>query len=307
MPTTLAGRRKVMMRSVGIMLCLFVFVFGTAVALAGEPMSAAEFEAKLQYRGGEVKLPNGAATLRIPENFRYLDPKDTETLLVQGWGNPTGDNTLGMILPADVSPLGENGWGVVITYEQDGYVSDEDADGIDYEELLKEMKKGAEAENKERAKKGYTTFELVGWASKPHYDKATHKLYWAKEIAFGGGAVNTLNYNVRILGRRGVLVLNAVAGMDQLAAIEQDMQQVIAFTDFNPGYRYSDFNAGTDKVATYGLAALVAGGVAAKAGLFAKLLGVLLAAKKLVIAGVVAAVGFGARILGRRKKAAPRT
>lgn len=294
-----------MKKSACMVFCLVVL--GAAVALAGDPMSAEEFEAQLQYRSGEVTLPNGVATLRIPGNFRYLDPKDTELLLVQGWGNPRGDHTMGMILPADVSPFADDSWGVVITYEEDGYVSDEDADSIDYDELLEGMKEAVAEENKERVKEGYTTLELVGWASRPYYDKATHKLYWAKELAFGGRTYTTLNYNVRILGRRGVLVLNAVAGMDQLADIERDMQQVIAFTDFNPGYRYADFTPGTDKVAAYGLAALVAGGVAAKAGLFAKLLGVLLAAKKLVIAGVVAAVGFGARLLGRKKKTALRS
>jgi hypothetical protein len=36
---------------------------------------------------------------------------------------------------------------------------------------------------------------------------------------FGSEGDHTLNYNIRILGRRGVLVLNAVSGMKQLDAI----------------------------------------------------------------------------------------
>ncbi|GAB4387795.1 MAG: DUF2167 domain-containing protein [Thermodesulfovibrionales bacterium] len=293
-----------MVKYIGILLC--AVLLAAPAAWAVEPpyqeMTAEEFEASLEYRTGEVHLPGGVATLRLTGDFRYLDPENTERLLVEGWGNPGGFRTLGMLVPADTSPLAENGWGVVITYEQDGHVSDKDADSIDYNELLAAMKKSVARENEARRKEGYETLEIIGWAARPYYDKASHKLYWAKELSFGGGTDHTLNYNVRILGRRGVLVLNAVAGMDQLKDMEAAMGQVIAFTDFNPGYRYSDFNAKTDKTATYGIAALVAGGVAAKAGLFTKLLGVLVAAKKLLVVAVVGIAAFFGRMF-RKKKA----
>jgi uncharacterized membrane-anchored protein len=282
----------------------FVLLLSAASYAADAPpktMTAAQFEASLKYKKGEVALPGGVATLKIPDSFRYLDPKDAERVLVQAWGNPSGDGTLGMLFPAGVSPVTDNGWGVVITYEEDGYVPDKDADSINYDTLIKEMKEGTAESNKEREKQGFQTVDLVGWAAKPYYDKAAHKLFWAKELAFGGNAEHTLNYNIRVLGRRGVLVLNAVAGMDQLASVEKDMQKVLAFTDFNPGYRYADFDAKTDKTATYGIAALVAGGLAAKAGLFTKLFAVLLAAKKLVIAGVIAIGAFIANLIKRKR------
>lgn len=287
-----------------IALVCFVLLLSAASYAADAPpktMTAAQFEASLKYKKGEVALPGGVATLKIPDSFRYLDPKDAERVLVQAWGNPSGDGTLGMLFPAGVSPITGNGWGVVITYEEDGYVPDKDADSINYDTLIKEMKEGTAESNKEREKQGFQTVDLVGWAAKPYYDKAAHKLYWAKELAFGGNAEHTLNYNIRVLGRRGVLVLNAVAGMDQLASVEKDMQKVLAFTDFNPGYRYADFDAKTDKTATYGIAALVAGGLAAKAGLFTKLFAVLLAAKKLVIAGVIAIGAFITNLIKRKR------
>ncbi len=282
----------------------FVLLLSAASYAADAPpktMTATQFEASLKYKKGEVALPGGVATLKIPDSFRYLDPKDAERVLVQAWGNPSGDGTLGMLFPAGVSPVSDNGWGVVITYEEDGYVSDKDADSINYDSLIKEMKEGTAESNKEREKQGYQTVDLVGWAAKPYYDKDAHKLFWAKELAFAGNAEHTLNYNIRVLGRRGVLVLNAVAGMGQLASVEKDMRNVLAFTDFNPGYRYADFDSKTDKTATYGIAALVAGGLAAKAGLFTKLFAVLLAAKKLVIVGVVAIGAFIVNLLKRKK------
>lgn len=265
------------------------------------PMTAAQFEASLKYQQGKVVLPGGMATLSLPPSFRYLGPADAERILVDAWGNPKGQGTLGMLFPANLSPLDDNSWGVVITYEEDGYVSDKDADGINYDKLLKEMKEGVDEANKERQKQGFEKVDLVGWAEKPRYDKATHKLYWAKELAFGNEH-HTLNYNVRILGRKGVLVLNAVSGMEQLGPVRQQMQQVLAVTEFNPGSKYTDYNASTDKKAAYGIAALVAGGVAAKAGLFGKLFAVLLAAKKLIVIGLVAIGSFFAKLFGRKSE-----
>jgi uncharacterized membrane-anchored protein len=255
--------------------------------------TAAQFLQSLHFQEGTIKLPGDIATLTLPPSFRYLPPADTERLLVDAWGNPPGSATLGMIVPSNVSPLEQGGWGAVITYDKDGHVKDDDADSIKYDELLKDMQESVNDNNAERKKQGYAPMTLVGWAERPHYDKAQHKLYWAKELRSEGDQQSGLNYNVRVLGREGVLVLNAIAGRDQLDAIKVEMQKVTAFTNFNPGQRYTDFNAGTDKVAEYGLAALVAGGVAAKLGLFGKLLALLLAFKKIILLVVA---GFGSVI-----------
>ena len=156
--------------------------------------------------------------------------------------------------------------------------------------------------NAERQRAGYPTVELNGWAEPPHYDSASHKLYWAKDLRFGGDSGRTLNYNIRVLGRRGVLVLNAVAAMDQLESIKRAMGQVMGFVEFNEGHRYADFVPGTDKVAEYGIAALIAGGVAAKAGLFKVLLAALIGLKKLLVVALAAGAAFF-RKLFRRKPA----
>jgi uncharacterized membrane-anchored protein len=74
--------------------------------------------------------------------------------------------------------------------------------------------------------------------------------------------------------------------------------------NFQEGHRYADFNPSTDKVATYGIAALVAGGVLAKGGFFKVLIAGILAMKKgaiLLVVGLFAGVKalFG-KILGRK-------
>jgi uncharacterized membrane-anchored protein len=265
-------------------------------------MTAEQFEASLDFQQGDIPLGDGVATLHVPEGYRYLAPDDAARLLTEGWGNPPGGSTLGMLFPADVSPLSDEGWGVVITFDEDGYVDDEEAAEIDYAKLLREMREGMAEENEERARLGYESLALIGWAAPPRYDSAANKLYWAKELKFGDAEDHTLNYNIRVLGRRGVLVLNAVASMDQLEPIEADMRNVLDLVEFNPGHRYADFVPGTDKVAAYGIGALIAGKVAAKAGLFKVILAGLLAMKKFVI---VAVLGIGAVIKGffQRRKA----
>ena len=100
---------------------------------------------------------------------------------------------------------------MTIDYSEDGYVKDSDASKINYDDLLKKMQKGLAGENPERRKQGYPAITLVGWAAPPHYDAETHKLYWAKDLKFEGTDGDTLNYNIRMLGRKGVLELNAVA------------------------------------------------------------------------------------------------
>ncbi|MBZ4397778.1 DUF2167 domain-containing protein [Myxococcus sp. AS-1-15] len=256
-----------------------------------EAAEAAEVAApalpELHPRTGVVVLGNGLAKMNVPSNFGYLSPEDAEKVLVEVWGNPPGTKTLGMLVPSDVSVDAPEGWGVVIQYDDDGHVEDKDAASIDYAELLEEMQEGTREENKERTRAGFEAVDLVGWAATPHYDASTRKLYWAQELAFGGSKEHTLNYAVRVLGKEGVLVLNAVSSMVALPQVEKDMKQVLAFTEFQQGHRYEDFDPSTGRVAAYGVAGLVAGKVAAKAGLFKGLLAVLLAGKKVVIAGVV--------------------
>jgi uncharacterized membrane-anchored protein len=263
-------------------------------------MTAEEFLASLQFKSGKIDLPGGIASLNLNDSFRYLSPDDAAKVLVDAWGNPPGQKTLGMIVPANVSLLGQDGWGVIVTYDEDGHVKDDDADSIKYDELLKQMQDSVKESNDARTKEGYPAMSLVGWAETPSYDKSTHKFYWAKELRVDKASQNTLNYNIRVLGRKGVLVLNAVAGMDQLADIKKEMKHVIDFTEFSSGNRYADFDTKTDKVAEYGLAALVAGGVAAKLGLFGKLFAMLLAFKKLIILGVAAIGSAIYKLFGRK-------
>ncbi|HEY4302082.1 MAG TPA: DUF2167 domain-containing protein [Candidatus Didemnitutus sp.] len=260
----------------------------------------------LKYQTGTIKLPGDFAQLKLPEGYRYLDAAGTEALLTRIWRNPSGAGTLGTIVPPGFDPLGDESWAVILSYDEDGYVKDDDAAKINYADLLKKMQEGAQETNKKRTEAGYPTINLVGWAATPRYDAAAHKIYWAKDLKFGDNTVDTLNYNIRVLGRRGVLNLNVVASMPDLKRVETATPTLLTMADFTDGNRYADYRDGTDKVATYGIAALVAGGIAAKAGLFKLLLAGILAFKKLVIIAVVAIAAYARRLWASlRGKPAP--
>jgi uncharacterized membrane-anchored protein len=287
------------MRKLLAIVCCSLLWLGVAQAqdAAAPKMDKQAFLDSLHFQQGAVALPGKIATLQLPANFRYLPPEDAARLLA-AWGNPPDASTLGMIVPAEPSVMSQGGWAVVVTYDKDGHIKDDDADSINYDKLLKEMQESIAEGNAERKKQGYAGMQLRGWAERPSYDKASHKMYWAKQIRFDDSQQDTLNYNVRVLGREGVLVLNAVADAGQIEQIKTDMRTVTGFTEFTAGNRYADFDSKTDKVAEYGLAALVAGGVAAKLGLFGKLFALLLAFKKIIFVAVAA---LGATVFKRFK------
>ena len=268
--------------------------------------------AALQWQTGTITLKDGLAKINLTPDFHFLGNADARKVLHDIWNNPDDPDILGMIFPADKGPLDDGNWAVLVSYEESGYVKDNDASKINYDDLLKQMQQGAKDANPDRIKEGYPSLDIVGWAEPPRYDAAAHKLYWARELKIGGEDSNELNYDIRILGRRGVLVLSVLGGMDQLQLINGDAPKILAMVDFQPGNTYGEFDPKIDKVAEYGLAGLIAGGAlagAAKLGLFAVffkwIIAAVLALKKaliLVVLGIVAGVKkLWAKITGQRK------
>jgi uncharacterized membrane-anchored protein len=238
-------------------------------------------EAKLNYEHGEIKF-NEVGVLNVPAGFGYLNKEQTRFVLENLWGNPEDSTVMGMIVPDGRGVLGNNSWAFIITFEKMGYVEDDDADDIDYDEMLEEMKADVQAANEARINAGYSAMEVVGWAAKPFYDSDKKVLHWAIEFKFGDSEINTLNYDVRILGRKGVLVMNAVASMNELAEVQENIPSVLPAFTYADGAAYDDFNPEIDEVAAWTIGGLVAGKVLAKAGFFAIILKYL----KFIIIGI---------------------
>ena len=284
-------------------LTLPLLTLGTTFAQTADPKTAkldpVAVLGSLQFETGQIPLENGQVLLETGTTLRYLGPADARKVIVELWGNPASqaDDVLGMIFPATAGPADDGSWGMVITRSADGHVPDSDAADTDYTQVMRDMQQGVKDGNDERKKAGYESINLVGWADTPRYDAGTHKMYWAKELAFEGSEEHTLNYAVRILGRDSVLQLNAVSGMKQLPQVRTDMQAVLGQVSYAPGQRYEDYKQGSDKLASYGVAALVGGVAAKKLGLLAG--GLLLFKKGWIL--ILAAFGGLSRLLGRRR------
>ncbi|MBI1183263.1 DUF2167 domain-containing protein [bacterium] len=233
---------------------------------------ADSMDATMHYETGTVSLGNGEATLIVPPGFRFLGPEEARHILEEEWGNPPSE-TFGLLFPTGQSPFSPTmTYAVEISYDEDGYVEDDDAQDIDYDDLLEEMQESAREQNPQRIAQGYPGIEIVGWASPPFYDSETKKLHWAKELHFDSVENNTLNYNIRVLGRHGYLTMNVIADMENLPAVQTDIDKILGSVNFNEGYAYKDFDSSIDKVAAFGIGGLIAGKVLAKAGFFAIIL-----------------------------------
>jgi len=279
-----------------------------ASASAGEGMSIADFMAQLHPIHGDVKLLKGDAELHLGNKYYFLNAADAKRVIVEAWGNPPSghDDVLGMVVAEGHNPVDD--WGAIVTYEETFYVSDKDADKTDYDKMLRQIHDGEAEANAERKKQGYGTMHLVGWAQPPTYDKASHTLIWAQDLNLSTSETDTLNYDVRLLGRRGVLSLNMVDFMPNLPTVREQAKELALAGGFAPGSRYEDYAAG-DKKAAYGVAGLVAAGLglaaAKKFGLLAVLL---LVAKKgwvLLIAMAASVKAWWGKLFGKKPKSLP--
>ena len=222
-------------------------------------------EKTMNYERGEINIGDGIAALHLPEAFKYLNPEQSAFVLSDFWGNPPSE-TLGLIFPEGATIYDSGTYAIEITYDEMGYINDDDAKEINYDDLLKEMKKDTEEANKYRIENDYPSIELVNWASPPFYDNETKKLHWAKELKFGGEEENVLNYAIRVLGRKGVMELNFISSIENLESVKADIPKVLSSINFNSGYKYSDFNSSIDKVAAVGIVGLIAGKILTKGG-----------------------------------------
>jgi len=230
--------------------------------------------AALHPQQGHVALGEAHASLDLGQAYDFYGPEDARTIIVELWHNPpaVADGVLGMVLPAGKSPLSE-AWGAVVTYDASGHVDDADANDTDYAEILDSLKKATEERNPDRIAKGYQATHLSGWAEYPRYNPATHSVVWAQDIAFEGEEGHGLNYDLRTLGRNGVLSINFVSTMARLPEIRAAAASFADHAAFDPGARYADFDPSIDKKAEYGVGGLVAAGLgvvlAKKLGLLA--------------------------------------
>lgn len=233
------------------------------------------------------------ASIKVPAHFLFV-PTNQMPTFARLTKNPHGPGDVGAVLHED------GNWSVWFGFEESGYVKDDEKDKIDADAILKNIKEGTAASNPERVRLGGAPLNIVGWEQKPFFDPDTKNLTWAVRASSEGHEV--INYESRILGRRGVMSATLIVAPDKLAQTLPAFKQLLTGYSYKSGEKYSEWREG-DKVAAYGLTALIAGGAvaaAAKSGLLGKLL-------KPIIVGIAvlggAIASFFRRIFGRKSEA----
>ena len=270
-----------------------VLLFTCCFALSVASVCAQRRNFKPNLLIGPTTAPlGGVAQIEVPAGYEFIDGPSLRELM-KAAGEPVSDDLLGSISPTNAD------WSVLFTYLDIGYVKDDDKDKLNADKLLEEYRQGTEEQNKIRQKSGIPPIHVVGWELPPRYNDVTHNLEWAIRGASEGDEI--LNYDTRLLGRKGVMQIKLIVDPKEFASVLRTYTNLMAGYTFQTGQSYAEYRKG-DKVAKYGLAALITGAAAlgaAKLGLFAWLAVLFKKGAKLIIVAVVAVIAFFRKIFAR--------
>jgi uncharacterized membrane-anchored protein len=275
-----------------ILILSFPVVGAQAAEEPGEPP-------KLGWQPGPLTAPIGdsLAEIELPEGYVFLPQQDTVKLL-ELMENPVSGDELATVAAA----TNDSSWMLFFEWEASGWVDDSEKDELDADALLESIQEGTAQANEERKRRGWATIDGLKWHEKPHYDERTNNLTWAIVGTSEGRPV--LNRMVKLLGRRGVMSVTMVSDENEFAAASAATDQLLTSYHFRPGSTYAEYVPGKDQIASYGLTALVAGGLGAaavKSGLLAKFW------KSLVVVALAALAGIKRLFTGRKHIADPPT
>jgi uncharacterized membrane-anchored protein len=269
--------------------------------LLGQPAMAQDLQPDSKGPG-KVTLGSNLATLNLPKGYVFFGADKAKQMMERG-GNSSG-NEVGAILPQDQ----DADFGIVLEFDDSGYVEDKDAGKIDADKILESYKEGTEQANEQRKERGLGALHVTGWEEKPSYDAKRHVVIWSLQ-GENEKKEQFVNYNTRVLGRKGVLSVNLMCDNKDLPAVKPKSQEIVKNISFNANERYEDYKTG-DKVSAGGLVALIAGGalLAKKTGVMAFLfmmlkpfLLLLKAGGAKLIGALVVGVGWlGSKLFGKK-------
>jgi len=282
------ARRPISAISARLVLYLVLLLMvATSTSLAQE-----QAPEPLPWQRGPMTAPigNELAEIDFGEDYIFLDAAGTRRLMELTQNPVTGQEM------ATIAPIDENsGWFVVFEFDETGYVSDEEKDELDADAMIESIRSATAAANDDRRERGWDTMSIAGWHEEPHYDERTNNLSWAIIGESGGG--QNINRVIKVLGRRGVMTVTLVAGPEELVTAVPLTDSLLEGYRYQAGSSYAEYVPGTDKLAEYGLTALVVGGGAAalvKSGLLARLW------KPIALALVAAGAGIKRFFFGGR-------
>lgn len=222
-------------------------------------------------RTGTMKLTASSSSITVPPGFFGVSGDEARKVEELSEGESEA-NVEGVLLDHSHDT-------VIFEFFPSGFVPIDDWQDLDSQRLITAISQNAETSNELRRQKGIAELHVTGWVQEPSLDRATNTVFWATGITTGAGRdlVNSLALR---LGRSGFEKIIWVTDRDAYKASGGVLDTMLRAYSFDPGQRFDDHVEG-DRLAGYGVAALVgavAGAKLAKIGAFAA---ILLFAKKL--------------------------
>ncbi|MCB1209809.1 MAG: DUF2167 domain-containing protein [Verrucomicrobiales bacterium] len=294
--------RKIAITVAGLAISLSINSFAQTAEANDESKSPEQLAyekamAQVKWQTEGVGKLGSRAEIKIPENYGFTDARGSRIVL-EANGNIPGSSTQGMLVDAN------DNW-IVFSFDDCGYVKDDEKDDLDADAMLENLQANNKAGNEERKRRGMPELIHEGWVMPPKYNEQTHNLEWGVKLRNAVTNHTSINYSTRLLGREGYTAVALVCSPEELDTLLPEYQRVLQGFSYTEGQSYAEYRQG-DKLAEYGLAALVVGGAAvgaAKMGLLGKL-GVLFAklgkAAFLIVAGIAIGIKkFFSRLFGR--------
>jgi len=247
-----------MTKALALPVVLLALLVVTLPAAAQQPRDPQDVVKQIQGLGwvhgpADANI-GGLATITVPKGLSFLDGPNTRKFLELNLNPPRDDHYT--LSSQDLS------WFAVFYFESVGYVKDDEK--LDPDALLKSLQGSDDRANAERKRLSMPAINTVGWHVPPHYDPETKRLEWGVKLRQSDVGTDVVNYTIRILGRRGVMHVTLVSDPQELDKDIVAFKGALGGYGFVAGEKYAEFKAG-DRVAEYGLAALVLGGAAAVA------------------------------------------
>ncbi|MBL7768425.1 MAG: DUF2167 domain-containing protein [Flavipsychrobacter sp.] len=214
----------------------------------------------LKFHSGKLRFTDQSIRMKVPDGYYFIEPDQARYILENIWGNIPDEEVLGMIVRSDFAPSNINSdYSFVISYAPIGYVSTETDKEFNHLDLLNDIRDQLQKANEKRLELGFNSLQVENWVMVPYFDEYKKALYWATELKVNGSNESLVNYNLRLLGKNGVLKINAVGTMDQLPAIKKVLPFFLSQSEFLEGFRYSDHAEQSSSNNNWKLSELISG------------------------------------------------
>jgi uncharacterized membrane-anchored protein len=161
---------------------------------------------KLNFVKGPAKAVMGSvAEVQVPEGYLFSDSKGTRTLL-QAMGNPTNGRELGFLAPTNMD------WFIVFEFDNIGFVERRRQGQTGRRRHVEVDQRQARSKATSGAGKGApSSMSWLGAAAK--IQPGIQQPEWAIRAESQGEPI--VNYNTRLLGRKGVMEVSLVVAPDK--------------------------------------------------------------------------------------------